>query len=97
MDNWNVSSGWSSVAVAGFGLAIDSAVVIGLRSGRLARGDAAAGREAALMLREKIDTALEIQAALLGGRYGREPLAMTSAVLATYARKVRANRRRLAR
>lgn len=95
MDPMKLAPGWSGLAAASVGLAVDSALVIALRSGRLARGDAAAGREAALMISEKIDTAIEIQAALMGGRYGREPATVAAAVLAVYARKVRANRRRL--
>lgn len=86
---------WTAATIAAWSLALDAAVVIGLRSGKIAMGGDAARREAALMVSEKIATVVDLQSALLGGRLGTDPLAMTTAVLDVYTRKVRANRKRL--
>ncbi len=86
---------WTATTVAAWTLAIDAAVVIGLRGAKFARGGVAAQREAALMVSEKIETVAELQSALLTGRLGADPLTMTGRVVDVYARKVRANRTRL--
>ena len=76
---------------------IEAQQVIGLRMMRLALGGPAAEREASLMLQEKLDTASRVYAdavcsTLAGGGAG-----VPAASLATYRRKMRANRRRLLR
>jgi hypothetical protein len=76
-------------------LGLEASAVIGLRSARLAVGDARAVAEADLMIREKIASAMELGGQALGGRLGATPEAATSRVLTHYRRKVRANLRRL--
>lgn len=88
-------AGWAAAGVAGAALAMEAALVIGLRSARIAQGGQAGRREATLMVSEKIATMIEVQTAVASGRYGSDALGMTRAVLAVYAREVRANRRRL--
>ena len=47
------------------------------------------------MLSEKMQSAMELQSALVTGRLGATPLAGTQKVLRHYRRKVKANRKRL--
>jgi hypothetical protein len=68
--------------------------VMGLRAARLARGGPAAAIEARLMLSEKLETAVEVQADLMAGA-NASPLTSTRRTLARYKRKVAANDRRL--
>jgi hypothetical protein len=69
--------------------------VIGLRTVKMAAGGADAAEEARLMVSEKMQAALELQAALVSGRLGGDPLAGTRKVLRHYRGKVKANRTRL--
>lgn len=95
LPEYGTAAGWTAAAIAAWTLAADAAVVIGLRSGKIAMGGAAAHREVALMVAEKFITAVELQSSLLDGRLGTDSLTRTTAVLDVYARKVRANRKRL--
>ena len=76
-------------------LGMEASTVVGLRVAKMAMGGAAAGDEAQRMVSEKIQSTLELQAALMTGRLGTTPLAGTQKVLRHYRRKVKANRRRL--
>lgn len=92
------SSSWASWTRAGidtWSLGLEASGVIALRLTRMAQGGAAASDEAQLMLSEKIASAAELQADLLGGRFGATPLTGTQHVLRHYTRKVKANRKRL--
>lgn len=71
-------------------LALESQQVILLRMMKLAGGGPKARREAALMLREKVDAASQSSLRLAGG-------ASVDSVVHAYRRKVRANARRLSR
>jgi len=62
---------------------------------KLAVEGPAAGSEAYLMWSEKMQSAFELQSALMTGRLGTTPLAGTHKVLKHYRRKVKANRKRL--
>ena len=86
---------WASAGLDAWTLGMDASAVIGLRLAKIAIGDAAAGREAQLMVAEKVQAALEMQADLMTGRFGSTPLSGTQGLLRHYGRKVRANRRRL--
>ena len=77
-------------------LGAESASVIGLRTLKLAAGDAAAGDEARLMVGEKIGAAMALSQKAMLGQLGSMP-GMGSAIVADYRRTVRANRRRLDR
>lgn len=78
-------------------LGMESASVIGLRTMKLAQGGPAAEREAELMVAEKMATAFDVQVKLMTGGFGLNPATATSRAVGTYARKVRANRKRLSR
>lgn len=71
-------------------LAIESSGVIGLRLMKLAGGGTDAQDEAGLMVREKVDAALEAGASLIGG-------ASPGAVVERYREHVAANSLRLSR
>jgi hypothetical protein len=87
--------GWASAGIDAWTLGMEASAVIGLRVAKMATGDAAAGAEAQLMVSEKVQSMFELQAAMLTGRMGTDPLAGTQKMLRHYRRKVRANRRRL--
>jgi hypothetical protein len=69
-------------------LAVESNRVIGLRTMKLMRGGKRAQREAELMVREKIDAALDASAKLMAGASG-------DAIVRRYRRRVAANAKRL--
>ena len=71
-------------------LAIEANQVIGLRTMKLMRGGKRAAREAELMVREKVDAALEATASLMSGASG-------DAIVRRYRRRVAANAKRLTR
>jgi hypothetical protein len=69
-------------------LAMEAGEVIRLRLEKLARGDADAGREAQLMMAEKIAAALEAAASLCSG-------ASSTVIVERYREHVAANAKRL--
>jgi hypothetical protein len=64
---------------------------------RIAAGGAAAQAEARRMISEKVDAAAALQRLALSGGLGLTARSGASGTLAHYRRKVRANRRRLAK
>ena len=75
-------------------LGLDSAMVIGLRTLKIAGGGAAAHQETHDMVTEKLQAILELPLKL--ARVGAtSPAALTRSTLRHYSKKVRANRRRL--
>jgi hypothetical protein len=87
--------GWAGAGMDAWALGMEASAVIGLRVARMSVGDAGAAEEARLMISEKMQSAFELQTALVTGRLGRDPLAGTRKVLRHYRRKVKANRTRL--
>lgn len=75
----------------------ESAMVVGLRSRKLAAGGPAAKVEARRMVNEKVDAVVALQALALTGGLGATPSAATRKALRRYARTVRGNRRRLSK
>jgi hypothetical protein len=71
-------------------LALEAQQVVGLRMAKLLMGGAAATKEATSMVTEKVAAAAVMGAKLAMGGSGRS-------VIRHYRRKVRANRRRLAK
>lgn len=86
---------WASASMDAWALSIEASTVIGLRVAKMATGGPGASGEAYLMLSEKMQSALELQSALVTGRLGANPLTGTRKVLKHYRRKVKANRKRL--
>ncbi|RYY47925.1 MAG: hypothetical protein EOP59_00065 [Sphingomonadales bacterium] len=88
-------SGWATASMDAWMLGLEASQVIGLRMARIAGGGDGASDETARMLTEKVQSAFELQAAMMTGRLGTTPLAGTQKTLRHYRRKVKANRKRL--
>ena len=88
---------WIGIGLDAWSLGLEASAVIGLRTHRIARGGAAGETEARRMLTEKVDAGLALQSMALRGALGATPASATARTLAHYRRKVRANRRRLAK
>ncbi|KJC52056.1 hypothetical protein UB31_01650 [Bradyrhizobium sp. LTSP849] len=73
---------------AGAMLAVEASEVVRLRCEKLSHGDEAAGREAALMVSEKVAAAFEAMASLLAG-------ATPATIIQRYREHVAANAKRL--
>jgi hypothetical protein len=86
---------WTGAGMDAWALGMEASAVIGLRVAKMAMGGAGAADEAQLMVAEKMQSAFELQTALVTGRLGGTPLAGTRKVLKHYRRKVKANRKRL--
>jgi hypothetical protein len=88
---------WITVGWDAWMLGAEAATVMTLRSLKIASGQDADGREARLLVTEKIDAALALQNLALTGALGATGPAVVDRTLKHYRRKVRANRRRLQR
>ena len=66
-----------------------------MRTAKIMSGGDADGREARLMVAEKMQSVFELQMKAMTGGLGTTPLSGSRAVLKHYKRKVAANRRRL--
>jgi len=88
---------WFGIGMDAWRLGVEASTVIGLRTLKLAAGGDAGAAEARLMIAEKIDAAMTLQARALSGGLGTTPASLSARTLAHYRRKVSANRRRLTR
>jgi hypothetical protein len=88
---------WTRLTFDAWRLALEANAVIAQRTFLIATGAAGAQAEAGLMVAEKIDAGLALQALAFTGGLGATPHQAARKALAHYRRKVRANRRRLAR
>jgi len=88
---------WFRFGVNAWSLGIDASSVIALRTLTIAAGGVAAVVEARRMVSEKIETGLALQALSLTIGLGLTAQSAATKMLAHYRRKVRANRRRLAK
>jgi len=86
---------WLRLTLDSWSLGMEASTVIGLRTMALAAGGPAAQAEASRMIREKVDSGLELQARALSGSLGFSAATATARTLTHYRKKVRANRRRL--
>lgn len=87
---------WFSAATNAWFLGLEAAMVIGLRSFKLAQGGATAQAETQRMISEKIAALFELQQLGLAGKLGETMPDAVGKTVAHYRRAVRANRRRLA-
>jgi hypothetical protein len=78
-------------------LGMDAQIVVAERLSRLSRGDAGAGLEAMRMMTEKALALGEVNSRLVSAAAAGRLHESAPEIVALYARKVRANRRRLAR
>jgi len=88
---------WTSLAFDSWSLGLEASTVIGLRMMKLAAGGAAAQAEAQLMVGEKVATSFTLPMLAMTGQLGASGPAIAAGSLAHLRKKVRANRRRLAR
>jgi hypothetical protein len=88
---------WFRFGVNAWSLGIDASSVIALRTLKIAAGGVAAEVEVRRMVSEKIEAGLALQALGLTGGLGLTGQSAATKMLAHYRRKVRANRRRLAK
>ena len=88
---------WSRIGFNAWSLGVEATSVIALRLLRIAAGGPAGEAEARLMVDEKIKAGLDLQTMALTGGLGLTPHGAATKTLAHYRRKVRANRRRLAK
>jgi hypothetical protein len=88
---------WFKVGVSAWSLGLEASSVIAMRSLKIAAGGPQGEAEAQRMVAEKIDASLALQAMAMTGALGASPAAMSAKTLAHYRKKVRANRRRLAK
>ena len=84
---------WMRTGLDAWTLGLETSAVIGMRIAKCASGGDLDGKEARLMVAEKVASALTLQSEL----FGLSPLAGTRKALGHYRRKVSANRRRLSR
>jgi hypothetical protein len=88
---------WLRFGVNAWYLGLEASSVIALRMLRIAAGEVAAEVEARRMVSETIEAGLALQALALTGGLGQTSDSAAKKMVAHYRRKVRANRRRLAR
>ncbi len=88
---------WLRLGFDAWSLGLESSAVIGLRAMKMAAGGPAAEAEGLRMVSEKVDAAIAVQTLALTGGLGATPHRAAARTLAHYRRKVRANRRRLAK
>lgn len=88
---------WLEIGLDAWLLGAEASTVVVLRAARLAEGGPAAGREAQLMVSEKVESCLALGTALVTGRLGADTKTAVSRTLSHYRKGVRANRKRLAR
>ena len=86
---------WMKLTLDTWTLGLEASSVIGLRTLKLAAGGAEAQKEAALMVSEKMQSLLTLQAKGAVGGLGLTPEKVARTTLSHYRRKVRANQRRL--
>lgn len=92
---YSAYTAWTRAGFDAWALGMEASTVIGLRVAKMAAGGPGVADEACLMVSEKMQSAFELQAAMLRGQLGTTPLAGTTKVLRHYRRKVKANRKRL--
>jgi hypothetical protein len=91
------SNPWMGIGFDAWRLGLEASAVVGLRSLKIAQGGAVAAAEAELMVREKVEAGMALGAMAVRGGLGASPASASARTLAHYRRKVRANRRRLAK
>jgi hypothetical protein len=88
---------WTSLAFDSWSLGLEASSVIGLRMMKFAAGGPAAQAEAELMISEKMAAGLTLPMLAMTGQLGASGPAIAAGSLAHLRKKVRANRRRLAK
>ena len=88
---------WMTLGLNSWMLGYEAATVVGLRMAKMASGGPGAVHEAQRMVLEKIAEAQALNVRAMTGTLGTSPVEMANASVQHVRRKVRANRRRLAK
>jgi ABC-type sugar transport system substrate-binding protein len=88
---------WLRVGWDAWWLGVEASMVIGQRMLRMAAGGAAASTEARRMLAEKVQAGVALQTAAMTGQLGLTSHTAAKKTIRHYRKRVRANRRRLAK
>jgi hypothetical protein len=88
---------WLRLGLNTWALGMEASQVIALRMLKILSGGSAGQDEARRMVDEKIQAAMDLQSAALRGSLGQTAEGAAGKVVSHYRRRVRANRRRLAR
>ena len=88
---------WLRIGFDAWLLGLEASFTMGLRALKMMSGGIAAQAEARRMISEKAEAGLDLQAKALTGRLGMTAPSAAAKTLTHYRRKVRANRRRLAK
>lgn len=88
---------WIGFGLDVWALGLEASTVASLRALKIAAGGEAGAAEAGRMVREKIEAAVELQSLALTGALGFTAQGAAAKTLSHYRRKVRSNRRRLAK
>jgi hypothetical protein len=88
---------WFRLGVNAWALGFEASSVVALRTLKIAAGGVAAEVEARRMVSEKVEAGWALQALALTGGLGSTAQSAATKTVAHYRRKVRANRRRLAK
>lgn len=78
-------------------LGMEASTVVGMRMLKLSQGGPAAEAEAERMVREKIGAAMDLHMLAVTGALGTNSHRAAAKTVSHYRRKIRANRRRLAK
>lgn len=88
---------WLKIGLDAWSLGIEASGVIALRTMKIAAGGPAGEAESRRMIEEKVDALQALQVSAMTGALGLTAPRAAARTLAHYRRKVRANRRRLAK
>ncbi len=91
------SPNWFGIGLDAWALAAESNMVIAMRMGQMAFGGPAAAKEAERMVSEKVAANLALSMDIATGKFGASPEKIMSGSIAHYSRRVKSNRRRLAK
>jgi hypothetical protein len=83
------------LAMDSWSLGMEASTVVGMRMLKLSQGGPAAAAEAERMVREKIDSAVDLHLLAVTGGLGSNSHRAATKTVSHYRTKVRANRRRL--
>ncbi|HTU11948.1 MAG TPA: hypothetical protein VMG08_13745 [Allosphingosinicella sp.] len=91
------SPSWMKLAMDSWSLGLEASTVIGMRMLKLAEGGPAAAAECDRMVREKLEAAAELQLLAMTGALGATSRRAAGKAVGHVRKRVRANKKRLAR
>ena len=88
---------WTGMVWNAWAMGLEASTVIGMRTLKIAAGGSAADAEIKLMVDEKMTAAMTLPMLAMTGQLGNNATAVAARSLTHLRKKVRANRRRLAK